>query len=154
MNLPFTRQCAKSSPQFSDLMNKATHCHLVIIGIYIYIVTTWDSGFCLDMERSISPWTKECFNLLPVSSSIKFQPEYRLLMSNPYVNNQYKRGINYHYPIAFFFFLEMICYSVLSFPTILMGIQLGEEKCFLFSLSLPFKTAQLISRGRHPLEQS
>ena len=103
MNLPFTRQCAKSSPQFSDLMNKATHCHLVIIGIYIYIVTTWDSGFCLDMERSISPWTKECFNLLPVSSSIKFQPEYRLLMSNPYVNNQYKRGINYHYPIAFFF---------------------------------------------------
>lgn len=29
-----------------------------------------------------------------------------------------------------FFFLEMICYSVLSFPTILMEIQLGEKKWF------------------------
>lgn len=63
-------------------------------------------------------------------------------MSNPYVNN-IKEELT-RITQLLFFILEMICYSVLSFPTILMEIQVREKKLcvflLLFSSSLPVKT--------------
>lgn len=55
MSLPSTRQRARSFPQFSDLMDRATHSHLVVIDIHEF--NDW-LGFGLLSESG-----RECFSL-------------------------------------------------------------------------------------------
>lgn len=133
-------------------MDKVTHSHLVIIGIY---VCRYYLGFGLLFGSGVVFLSGPVsFNLLPVFSSRKFQCEYRRSMSNPYVNNQYKRGIHSHYPIAFFYFRNNLLFNFKLSNQFDGDQSWRKEVCFVVLITLPALTAQLISGGRPLLEYS